>query len=275
MLSAALQHEFMRHALLAGVLCAVCFGILGSLVVVNRVVFIVGGISHAAYGGIGLAFALGLGTGLGPLVGAGVFTVAMAVIMALLSLRQQQRLDTIIGVLWAFGMALGIVLIDLQPGYTVNLTSYLFGSIVAVRRVDLALMCGLTLVVLAMVVLLYRWLLAMSFDAEFARIRGLPVSPLYIGLLVLIALAVVLYISVVGLLLVIALMTIAPYIAERWTRSLAGMMAVAAVLNAGFVLLGLGLAYHYQLSPGPAIILVATVVFALSYGIGCLTRRRA
>jgi zinc transport system permease protein len=268
------QLEFMRHAVLAGVLCAICFAVLGSLVVVNRLVFIVGGISHAAYGGIGLAFACGLGAGLGPLLGATVFTVLMALIMAALAMRHQQRLDTIIGVLWAFGMALGIVLIELQPGYSVNLLSYLFGSIVAVGVTDLWLMGSLTLFVLVAVSLLYRWLLAMSFDAEFASIRGLPTKTLYTGLLVLIAIAVVLFINVVGLLLVIALMTIAPYIAERWTRSLRAMMVLAALCNTAFVLSGLALSYQLKLSAGPAIILVATLAFFLSYAAEWLVTQR-
>ena len=163
---------------------------------------------------------------------------------------------------------------ELQPGYSVNLLSYLFGSIVAVGVTDLWLMGSLTLFVLVAVSLLYRWLLAMSFDAEFASIRGLPIKTLYTGLLVLIAIAVVLFINVVGLLLVIALMTIAPYIAERWTRSLRAMMVLAALCNTAFVLSGLALSYQLKLSAGPAIILVATLAFFLSYAAEWLVTQR-
>ena len=136
-------------------------------------------------------------------------------------------------------------------------------------------MLGLTLVVLAAVVAGYTWLLAMSYDREFARIRGLPVDALHIGLLVLIAVAVVLFVRVVGLILVIALMTIAPYLAERWARSLGQTMGLACGFNLAFALVGMALAYRWNLTTGPTIILVATLAFLLvTVGERLFRRRR-
>ncbi|MGA2028324.1 MAG: metal ABC transporter permease, partial [Syntrophobacteraceae bacterium] len=126
----AFQSEFMRNALLAGLLASVACGIIGTLVVVNRIVFISGGIAHAAYGGIGLAFFFGIA----PLAGAVGFALVIAMIMSAVTLKNKQRADTVVGVLWAVGMALGIIMIDLTPGYNADLMSYLFGSILAVPR---------------------------------------------------------------------------------------------------------------------------------------------
>lgn len=255
-----LEMAFMRHALAAGLLASLACGVLGSLVVVNRVVLLTGGIAHAAYGGIGLAFFLGLA----PLAGAVGFSLVAALIMAWAAWRDRHRADTIIGVMWAVGMALGVVLIDLSPGYNVDLMSYLFGSILAVPTLDLYLMAGLDVVILAVVGLWYRQFLALSFDQDFAASRGVPVRTLHTVLILLIALTVVLLIRVVGLILVIALVTIPPFVAEGWTRSLKGMMTMAAALCAAFSVIGLYLAYRFDLTSGPAIILVAGVFFFLS-----------
>jgi len=245
---------------MAGLLASLICGIIGSLVVVNRIVFLSGGIAHAAYGGIGLAFYLGLPYMLGTLG----FAMAAAVIMALVMLKAPQRSDTIIGVLWALGMALGIILIDLTPGYNVDLMSYLFGSILTVPASDIWLMTVAGIVIVAVVVYCYNAFLALSYDTEFAQIRGVPVKPLYILLICMLAIAVVITIRVVGLILVIALLTIPPYIAERYTKTLAGMMTLAALLSALFTLMGLGLSFAYDLTSGASIILVAGVGFLLS-----------
>jgi zinc transport system permease protein len=239
-----LGYEFMRNAILAGLLAGVACGIIGTLVVVNRLVFVSGGIAHAAYGGVGMALFLGVA----PLIGIVGFTVITAVIMALVSLRAKHRADTVIGVLWALGMAIGVILIDLTPGYNVDLMSYLFGSILAVPTGDLWVMLAMDIVIVALVVYFYQGLLAMSFDEEFARVRGVPVQGLYFMLMILTAMSVVMIIRVVGLILVIALLTIPPFIAERFSKSLAGMMAVSILLSLIFVLSGLFLSYRFDIT---------------------------
>lgn len=266
----ALQFEFMRHALLAGLLASIACGIIGTLVVVNRIVFISGGIAHAAYGGVGLAFFLGFP----PLLGAAGFSLVVSTIMAMVTLSNKQRADTIVGVLWAVGMALGIILTDLSAGYNVDLMSYLFGSILAVPRSDLVAMAALDLLVLAVVGLFYNSFLAMSFDEEFAVATGVPVKPLYFALLVMTALVVVMVIRVVGLILVIALFTIPPYIAERYSGSLRGMMTFSVTLSSLFTVIGLWLSYLFNLTSGATIILVAAFFFFASLLIDRLRKQR-
>ena len=265
-----LQFEFMRNALLAGLLASVICGVIGSLVVVNRIVFLSGGIAHAAYGGIGLAFFCGWPY----LVGTLGFALAAALVMALVTLKARHRADTVIGVIWAVGMATGVVLLDLTPGYNVDLMSYLFGSILAVSTTDLWQMAVLSGVVLLIVGWHYPDLLAMAYDEEFARVRGVPVTWLHFLLLALVAVTVVVIIRIVGLILVIALMTIPPYIAERFSGSLKAMMAGACGLSALFTLAGLWLAYRFDLTSGAAIILVAAAGFFLSLGLSHLNAMR-
>lgn len=259
-----LQFDFMRNALLAGVLVSVSCGIIGSLVVVNRIVFISGGIAHAAFGGIGLAFFLGFS----PYLGAALFALGVSIVMGIVSFKSKHRADTVIGVLWATGMAIGIILMDLTPGYHPDLMSYLFGSILTVPPSDIWVMVVLDAGIFLTIVLFYKEFIAMSYDEEFAYIVGIPVRALYFVLLGMTALAVVMTIQVVGLILVIALLTIPPYIAERYTRSLAGMMILSSALGVFFTLCGLWLSYSFNLTSGAAIILVAGTGFFMFQAAG-------
>ncbi len=265
----ALQLEFMQNALLAGLLASIICGILGTLVVVNRVVFLSGGIAHAAYGGIGLAFFMGWPF----LVGVISFTLLMALMMAAITLRARHRSDTIIGVIWALGMASGIILIDLTPGYNVDLMSYLFGSILTVPDSDIWIMLVVGLMITATVTYFYHDYLALSYDEEFAQIRGVPVKPLYFLLIGMLAVSIVFIIQVVGLILVIALLTIPPYIAEKYSKSLFVMMFLSSLLSVLFTVSGLWLSYAYNLTSGASIILVAGLGFLLSFIIETLRSR--
>ena len=255
----ALQFDFMRNALAAGLLASVICGIMGTLVVVNRIVFLSGGIAHAAYGGIGLAFYFKwpyLPSAIG-------FSLFAAMVMATISHTVKHRADTIIGVIWAVGMAFGIILIDLTPGYNVDLMSYLFGSILAVPRSDLFVMAFICVTMMILVTYYYQDLLAMSYDEEFAQIRGVAVKKLYFGLIGMLAVAVVLVIQVVGLILVIALLTIPPFMVEKYAKSLFQMMVASSLVGAAFTISGLWLSYRYNLTSGASIIMVSGVVFLL------------
>jgi len=256
----ALHFEFMRHALVAGLLASIICGIMGTLVVANRIVFLSGGIAHAAYGGIGLAFFMGWPY----LVGTIGFSLAAALVMAAVTLRARHRADTIIGVIWAVGMATGIILLDLTPGYNVDLMSYLFGSILTVPAADLWIMLGTGIGVAGFVAVFYKDLLTLSYDEEFARIRGVPVSALYFALIGLLAVSIVMVIQVVGLILVIALLTIPPFIVERYAQSLFQMMVGASVLGAVFTVAGLWLSYAFDLTSGASIIMVAGAAFFIA-----------
>ena len=193
-MNAVLGMEFMQNALLAGLLASLACGVIGSLVVVNRQVFMAGGVAHTAYGGVGLAFFLGL-----PVLPCAVgFTVLAALIMALASFGRSERSDGIIGIMWAAGMAFGIILMDLTPGYNVDLMSYLFGSLLAVPRSDIWFMLLLDAIILAVVLFWYKDFLSLSFDMEFARSMGVPVRPLYALMQVLTAVTVIMVIQVAG-----------------------------------------------------------------------------
>ena len=253
----ALQLEFMKNAIMAGFLASIMCGMIGTFVVVNRIVFISGGIAHAAYGGVGLAFFFGFS----PILGILGFSLLVSFIMAAVSLKAKQRADTIIGVLWAVGMALGVLLLDLTPGYNVDLMSYLFGSILTVPTSDLRLMLVLNGLVVLIVGYFYHDLVALSFDEEFAQVRGVRVRFLYFLLMAMTALSVVMIIQVVGLILVIGLLTIAPYIAEKLSGSLLGMMFYSVLLNIFFSLAGLWLSYSFNLTSGASIIMVAATCF--------------
>ena len=256
----ALQFDFMQNAVGAGLLASIICGIMGTLVVVNRIVFLSGGIAHAAYGGIGLSSFFNWPY----LPGTISFSVLAAILMAAVSHTMKHRADTIIGVIWAIGMAFGIILIDLTPGYNEDLMSYLFGSILAVPRSDLYIMAIIVLLIVTLTKRYYQELLAMSYDEEFAKIRGVPVKKLYFGMIVMLAVTVVLIIQVVGLILVIALLTIPPFIVEKYSKSLGQMMVASSVLGACFTITGLWLSYKYNLTSGASIILVSGIVFLVS-----------
>jgi zinc transport system permease protein len=256
-----LQFDFMRNALAAGLLASVICGIMGTLVVVNRIVFLAGGIAHAAYGGIGLAFFFNWPY----LPGTIGFSLFAAMVMAAISHTVKHRADTIIGVVWALGMAFGIILIDMTPGYNVDLMSYLFGSILTVPRSDLLIMVIVGVVMTALVVYYYQDILAMSYDEEFAQIRGVPVKKLYFGLIGMLAVTIVLVIQVVGLILVIALLTIPPFIVEKYANSLVQMMVASSLLGAVFTVTGLWFSYRYNLTSGASIIMVSGIVFLVFF----------
>lgn len=255
----ALQFAFMRNALLAGLWISLACGIIGTLVVSNRLVFLAGGIAHSAYGGVGLALFLGFS----PFFGAMGFSLAMAALLASLTAKDRSRADPVVGVLWAVGMALGVLFVDLSPGYRADIMSLLFGSILTVSSRELWMMAGTTLLVAGAVGLKYRDLLVLSYDPDFAATRGVRVSSLYRLLLLLVAAGTVVAIHAVGLILVIALLTIPPTLAERSCRSLASMMAVSSAWSALFIFLGLDLSYRYNLTSGAVIILVGASFFCL------------
>ena len=167
-----LHLPFMQNAIWAGILTSIACGIIGSLVVVNRLVFLAGGVAHSAYGGVGLAFFLGL-----PVLPCTLgFTLFTSGLLGAITINRNERTDTIVGLIWAAGMASGIILIDFTPGYNVDLMSYLFGSILTVPDSDLWLMLVMDLIIIGLVGIFYRGFLVMSFDREYARTLGLPVT---------------------------------------------------------------------------------------------------
>lgn len=255
------QLEFMQNAMMAGVLVSIASGIIGTFVVVNRIVFITGGIAHSAYGGIGLGYFFGFN----PVIGAIAFAILSGLGMGIVERKTQERSDTIIGTMWAMGMSLGIILIDLTQGYKANLMSYLFGSILAVSPADLGMMLVLDAVILVMVFLFYKELLAISFDPVFATTRNLPVNALYLMLISAIAFTVVMVMQVVGLIMVIALLTLPAAVANQFVREIKQMMILSSLLSITFIFLGLFLAHIFNLTSGATIIMVSGCCYFLSF----------
>jgi len=255
-----LQYEFMRNALIAGLLASVACGIIGVLVVVKRMVSISGGISHAAFGGVGLGYFLGFD----PVFGVLFFAVVSALSMGMLRERVRLSEDAAVGILWVTGMALGVIFVGLAPGYAPDLFSYLFGSILTVPFLDLVVMAALDAVIILVVLLLYEEFMAILFDEEFATASGVPVKRVYTVLLSLVALTVVVLMRIVGLVLVIAMLAIPSTIAWQFSHRLKEMMILSVIITAVFTVEGLWLSYLFDLASGATIVLVSLATFLLS-----------
>ncbi|MBN1433916.1 metal ABC transporter permease [Candidatus Fermentibacterales bacterium] len=256
----ALGHAFMQNAIAAAMLGSIACGVVGTLVVVNRMSALTGSIAHAAFGGLGLSYLVGIH----PLAGAALFSLGSGLGIGAISSCNPKRSDTVIAAFWAIGMALGLVFIRLAPGYAVDLMSYLFGSILSVTRSDLLLMASLDVVILALVGALFRRLVAVSYDPEFARANGLRVRALFMLMVCLTALSVVMLVRIAGLIMVIAMMTIPASVARLFLRTVRAMMILSVALSAAFMLAGLALAWVLDLPTGAVIILVSGLVYFLA-----------
>jgi zinc transport system permease protein len=262
--------SFLQNAFFGGLLASIGCGVMGSYVVVNRIGYLAGGIAHSVLGGMGIAYFIG-GS---PVGGALVAALVAAVLIGWINLRWRQHEDTIIGALWAVGMAIGVLFISQTPGYNVDLMSYLFGNILMISVNQLVLIAVLDGAILLVVLLFHRQLLAISFDEEFASLRGVHVGATYLLLLCLVAITVVILIQVVGLILVIALLTLPAAIARQYVRSLGSMMLIATGLGMVFTSGGLVLSYEPDLPAGATMILLAGLSYFVSLTLTGFVRRR-
>lgn len=258
----AFQFEFMRNALVAGLLASVACGIVGVYVLVKKIVSMSGSIAHASFGGIGLGYLLKFN----PVLGALLFSLISALTMGIVTRKTKLPEDTATGILWAVGMALGVIFIGLSAGYAPDLMSYLFGNILTVPLSDIYLMAGLDVTIILLVIAFYKEFLLLSFDEEFGTIVGMPVNALYLLLLCMVALTVVVLIRVVGMILVIAMLTFPSALARQFTNNVMKMMALAVVFGFAFTFAGLWLSYLLNLASGATIILLSGLVLLMSYG---------
>lgn len=271
-LEALASQGFLQSALAAGLLASIGCGLMGPYVVVKRIAFIAGGIAHSVLSGMGAALYFGLS----PLAGALSAAVLAALLIGWVRLRWRAEEDTLIGALWAIGMAVGLLFIAKTPGYQTDLMSYLFGNILLVPTESLWFMAALDGLLLLLVLAYHRQFLAVAFDEEFARLRGIPVTFFYLLLLVMVAVTVVLLIQVVGLILVLALLTLPAAIAGHYVHSLGLMMLIATLIGGTLNLAGLALSYGPDLPAGPTIILVAGGIYVTSALLSrFLAKRRA
>lgn len=263
------SYLFMQRALVACVLVGTLCSTVSFFVVLKRLSFLGVGISHAALGGI----ALGVVTGINPVLTGGAFAVTTAVTTGIISKRGRFSEDTVIGILYTAGMALGIALISAARGYYPELFSLLFGNILAVTPRELWLLSAVSAIVLIYVLLFFKELLALCFDEEVARASGLPVTALYLGLLVAIALTVICSAQLVGTVLVSALLVIPAATGYRLSRHFRAMLVIAILVGDLGSIGGLILSFYYNIPSGASIVLVMTTLFALSLALGPSNKR--
>jgi len=256
---------FIRNAFIASLLSSVLFGVLGSIVSVKRIAGLAGAISHAVLGGIGIALFLSVNKiipNFPPILGAIIFAVITAIIIAFVSLKAKQREDTVINALWAIGMSVGVVFIAKTPEY-VDPMSYLFGNILLISNESLILLAILDLIVLFLSIRYYRQIEASAFDEEFARTRGINTDLIFVILLIVTAISVVLLQTFVGIVMVIAMLTLPSGTSAYFSKNLSGMMISSTALSILFSFSGLFLSWQLNLPSGAMVVIVSGVVFLL------------
>jgi len=252
---------FLRNALLAGLLSSLLFGILSSVVTVRRIGSLAGAVSHAVLGGIGLALFLSSRFfPIPPVAGALVFAVLSAIVIGFVSLKAKQREDTIINAIWVIGMSLGILFMAKTPGYA-DPSTWLFGNILLISNWDLIFLAVLDIVVVFLARRFYAQIEASAFDEEFARTRGVPVERVFLILLGLTAVSIVLLQTFVGIVMVIAMLTLPSGCAGIFSRSLGGMMLSSCLFSALFSIAGLVCGWIFDLPIGAMTVIIAGVVF--------------
>ena len=257
------QVPFIRFAFLAGILSSIPFGIIGSFVVVKKISYIAGAVSHTALGGIGLALyaqsVLGIGF-LTPLGGSMIFSLGAGLIISLNLVKKKERLDTVIGTIWAVGMSIGLIFIYLTPEY-IDPMSYLFGNILLISRGTLVSIAALNAVIFGISFIFFPQFLAVSFDGDFAETRGIRTSIYEISLVMLVSLTVILMITIVGIVMVIALLTIPPAIAGLFTKKMKFMIILSSSLCAVIMSSGLLISYILKIPTGSTTVLIAGIIY--------------
>lgn len=254
------QYQFFLKALLAAIFTSISCGIIGTYIVSKRIVFLSGGITHASFGGIGIGYFLGIN----PILGAALFAVFTALGIEVVTKKADIREDSVIGMWWSFGMALGIIFIFITPGYAPNLMSYLFGSILTVTSLDLLMLLVLNIVMILFFLIFFKTILYVSFDPEYAKTYRAPVQLINYILLGLVALTIVLNIRVMGIILIISLLTIPQTIANLFTRSFKKIIFVSILIALLGCFAGLLLSYRYDIPSGASIIFTLVILFIIA-----------
>ena len=268
--------SFLRNALAAGLLSSILFGVLGAVVTVKRIAGLAGAISHAVLGGIGMALflsATGRVPWITPMVGAMLFAVIAAAIIGAVSLRAKQREDTVINAIWAIGMSVGVLFMAKTPGYT-DPSSFLFGNILLVSTTDLWLLAGLDIAVIFLAWRFYPQIVASSFDEEFARVRGVNTDIFFLAILTVTAIAVVLLQTFVGIVMVIAMLTLPAGTAGYLAKNLAGMMAAGCAFSALFTVAGLASSWAVDAPAGAMTVVIAGCVYLAFAGARLALRKK-
>lgn len=261
MIEALLHYQFMQYALISSLLASFVCGIIGVIIVEKKLVMMSGGIAHTAYGGVGLGYLLGFE----PILGAFGFAIAASLGLGYIKKRGGAKSDVIIALFWSLGMALGIVFVALAPEYPPDLSSYLFGNILSVRRSDIYIMLGVAAITAFIIFVFYNDWKIYLFDGEFAKISGLKTTLMEYTLLLLIALNVVALIRVAGIILVIALLSAPAALSALISKNLKNRIFLSMLFGAAFCIIGLFVSYEVNVSSGAVIIVVSSLVYFISY----------
>lgn len=259
MIESILNYTFMQNAFMAAILSSIVCGIIGTIIVEKKLVSMSGGIAHTSFGGIGLGYLLNIE----PIVGGLIFSTFASVSIATLKRKTNTNSDTLIGMFWSAGMALGILFIALTPGYPPDMTSYLFGDILTVSSLYIKIMIALTIVILFFILSIFNYWRSYLFDEEFSKVIGINTIFLEYLLFILIAFSIVILIKVVGIILVIALLTIPPAIAKLYTYNLRNIMIYSILNGIVFSILGLMISYYYNIPSGATIILISVIGYLI------------
>ena len=252
-------YHFFTNAIMIAILTSISCGIIGTYIVSKRLVFISGGITHTSFGGIGLGYFLGMN----PLIGAAVFSVLSALGIEYMSKKTEVREDSAIAIMWSFGMAVGIIFIFLTPGYAPNLMTYLFGSILTVTSLDLAISTGVTILVIVFFLLFFKTILFISFDPDFAKARQINVDLMNYLLITLVALTIVINIKVAGIILIISLLTIPQAAANLFFKDFKKIIFLSILIGLTGSISGLILSYYINIPSGATIIFTLVLIFLI------------
>lgn len=253
MIEAVFKYVFLQHAIISSILASIICGIIGTIIVEKKLVMMSGGIAHTAFGGVGMGYFFGIE----PIIGALFFSIGASFGIVEIKKRSTVNADAIIGMFWSLGMALGIIFISLTPGYPPDMSSYLFGDILTVTKMDLYMMIVLDLIVVFLLIGFYKNIKAYLFDEEFSKLVGINVSLVEYMLFIFIAFSVVVLIRVVGIILIIALLTVPPAISKLFTGNLRNIMVLSIIFGIVFSFLGLIISYRLHIASGASIIMVA------------------
>jgi len=269
MLISLFKYSFLQHAVIAAILSSIACGIIGTIIVEKKLVMLSGGIAHTAFGGVGFGYLLGIP----PILGALFFSVASAIGITSIKRQNSTNSDTLIGMFWSLGMALGILFIAFMPGYPPDMTSYLFGDILNVSNFDIKIMCIMDLIIILFIISILNTLKSYLFDDEFSFTLGINTTLLEYYLFILIALAIVVLIKVVGIILIIALLTAPPAISKLFTYDFNKILVSSIILGMIFSFTGLWLSYVINIPSGASIILVTVLTYFITTAIKSLNQK--
>ena len=254
------EYVFFRNALIGLILVSIASAIVGTYVVTRRMMFVAGGVTHASFGGLGVAYYLGIN----PVVGAGVFAVASALGGEWATYRRTLREDSAISVIWSAGMALGILFVFLTPGYVPELQSFLFGNILTITATDLVVYATFLAVLLMVMAFLFRPICTCAFDADFARTIGMPVRLINGVMTVLVSICIVLTLKLIGIMMLMSLFALPQMTAELFTSRLRPMMVTAAVVSVAGSVAGLFAAYYSDIPASATIVLTLIACYVVA-----------